>query len=102
MCKRSITMENPYKSINELKTGKITTAQKVLFDGLIKLWKTKPIYKISVKELTEVSNVARSTFYVYYKNINELIEDIENYHISQMMHLNEELMNTDIKSDVYL
>ncbi len=36
------------------------------------------------------------------KNINELIEDIENYHISQMMHLNEELMNTDIKSDVYL
>lgn len=102
MCKRGITMENPYKSINELKTGKITTAQKVLFDGLIKLWKTKPIYKISVKELTEVSNVARSTFYVYYKNINELIEDIENYHISQMMHLNEELMNTDIKSDVYL
>ena len=95
-------MENPYKSINELKTGKITTAQKVLFDGLIKLWKTKPIYKISVKELTEVSNVARSTFYVYYKNIDELIEDIENYHLSKMMHLNEELMNTEIKSDVYL
>ena len=62
-------MENPYKSINELKTGKITTAQKVLFDGLIKLWTKKPIYKISVKELTEISNVARSTFYVYYKNI---------------------------------
>lgn len=95
-------MKNLYSSINELKIGKITTAQKALFDGLIQLWKREPIYKISVKELTQVSNIARSTFYVYYQNIDELIEDVENYHIFQLIHLNEHLRDPEIKSEEYL
>lgn len=95
-------MRNPYSSINELKVGKITDAQYALFDGLIQLWRRKPIYKISVKELIQVSNVARSTFYVYYQNIDELIEDVENYYIIQLTHLNEHLMDQKINSEEYL
>lgn len=95
-------MRNPYSSINELKAGKITAAQEALFDGIIQLWKRKPIYKISVKELIQVSNIARSTFYVYYQNIDELVEDVENYHIFNLISLNQYLMNPEIKSEVYL
>lgn len=95
-------MENPYSGITEIKVGKITEAQIALFDGLILLWKTKPAYKISVRELIQVSHIARSTFYVYYQNIDELTEEVENYHILQLLHLNQHLMNPEIKAEGYL
>ncbi|BCN31910.1 hypothetical protein [Anaeromicropila herbilytica] len=95
-------MKNPYLEITEIKVGKITEAQTALYDGLILLWKTKPAYKISVRELIQVSHVARSTFYVYYQNIDELTEEVENYHILQLLHLNQHLMNPEIKAEGYL
>lgn len=94
-------MKNPYSAVTELKGGKITEAQNALFSGLVQLWKTKPEYKITVKELVQVSHTARSTFYVYYENLDELAEDVENYHILQIMHLNEHLMNPEIRSESY-
>lgn len=95
-------MQNPYLSITNLKPTKITDAQKALSKGLIRLCNKKPIYKISVKELIQESNVARSTFYIYYQNIDELLEDIENYHIVKLINLNECVMNPEIKSEEYV
>jgi len=40
----------------------------------------------------------RSTFYAYYQNIDELLEDIENELIYILAHQNSELMNPEAKS----
>lgn len=96
------SIKNLYASINEIKTNKITDAQNSLFRGLIKLWKKKSKYKINVKELSEISHIARSTFYVYYQNIDELIEDLENYHILKLIELNKTLMNSEVNVEEYL
>ena len=45
--------------------------------------------------------MARSTFYVYYQNIDELAEDVENYHIFNLTYLNNYLLNPEIKVDRY-
>ena len=95
-------MQNPYLSITNLKFNKMTDAQKSLSKGLIRLCNKKPVYKISVKELIQESNVARSTFYIYYQNIDELLEDIENYHIFKLINLNKYVMNPEIKSEEYV
>ncbi len=48
-----------------------------LQDALITLLQQKTKSHISVRELCETANVNRSTFYVYYKDIDELLDDIE-------------------------
>ncbi|MCD7958439.1 MAG: TetR/AcrR family transcriptional regulator [Ruminococcus sp.] len=48
-----------------------------LQDALITLLQQKPKSHISVRELCELADVNCSTFYVYYKDINELLDDIE-------------------------
>lgn len=45
--------------------------------ALIQLLQEKNINRISVRELCERAGVNRSTFYVYYKCIDELMEEIE-------------------------
>lgn len=85
-------MKNPYVKITEIKKTKVTDAQKSLWDGLVSLWKRYSIYQVSIKQLCQESHVARSTFYVYYQNIEDIVEEIENYHIYNILELNKEIM----------
>ena len=48
-----------------------------LQQALVQLTKQKSKHHISVRELCETAGVNRSTFYVYYKDIDELMEEIE-------------------------
>lgn len=45
---------------------------------LIKLMAEKPIQSITVRELTEIADVNRGTFYFHYTDIYDLISEIEN------------------------
>jgi hypothetical protein len=45
----------------------------------------KKTNKITVTELTELADVNRSTFYLYYKDIYDMIEKIENEMLSEFM-----------------
>lgn len=49
-----------------------------LCDAFITLYKEKTIEKISVKEITDMAGYNRATFYLYYKDIYDLLESIEN------------------------
>jgi AcrR family transcriptional regulator len=49
----------------------------VLADGLIELMKTKPFKQITVKELCDLANVHRSTFYIHYEDIYALLRAVE-------------------------
>ncbi|WP_455715061.1 TetR/AcrR family transcriptional regulator [Anaerosporobacter sp.] len=71
--------------------NKITDAQRALWDGLGALWHQKSIYQIGIKELCQASHVARSTFYVYYQNIDELAEEMETFHMRKLIEMNQEV-----------
>lgn len=42
------------------------------------LYRSKPIEKITIREITEISGYNRSTFYQYFKDVYDLLDYIEN------------------------
>ena len=52
--------------------------KKLLKDSLIDMLEKESIHKISIRELCEQAGINRSTFYKYYGNQYELLEDMEN------------------------
>ncbi len=48
-----------------------------LRDGLTILMKEKPLKSITVRELADLVDINRGTFYLYYKDIYDMIEQIE-------------------------
>lgn len=56
---------------------RIRKTKKVLFQALTELMSEKKINKITVKGLTDLADVNRSTFYLYYKDIFDMVEKIE-------------------------
>jgi len=69
---------NPYEKNLVTSIKPITTAQEALHRALISLYAREPFYRISVKELSVKAAVARTTFYAYYQNTDELLVEIEN------------------------
>ena len=66
-----------------------------------KLLNTKKINQISIKELTQTSNVARSTFYAYYDNIDNLLEEIENTFIEKLNTLDQSIRDPATNNFTY-
>jgi AcrR family transcriptional regulator len=49
-----------------------------LRQGLTELLKKKPVKNIKVREIADLVDINRGTFYLYYKDIYDLVEQIEN------------------------
>lgn len=76
-------MKNPY--VQELLLPpKMTSVKKSLWNTMIALAYTKQYHEITVKELCQKAYVARSTFYLNYKNSSDLLMEIEDYFIHQL------------------
>ncbi len=56
-----------------------------IFNAYIELREKKPIEKITVKELTDKAQISKQTFYLHYKDIYDLTEQIEQELISDIM-----------------
>lgn len=67
----------------------ILRTQRILKDGLTELMRKKPIQKISVKELTDFVNLNRGTFYLHYKDIYDLMEQLENDLLNEFIEINQ-------------
>lgn len=80
---------------------KLTSAQQALHQGLITLLNPKKINQVSIKELTQTSNVARSTFYAYYDNIDNLLEKIENTFIEKLNTLDQSIRDLATNNFTY-
>lgn len=63
------------KSGNENRSVRNTKAR--LNKALMQLMSTKPITSISVKELTELADVNRGTFYFHYSDVYAMLSSIE-------------------------
>ncbi len=56
-----------------------------IFNAYIELREKKPIEKITVKELTDKAQISKQTFYLHYKDIYDLTEQIERELIADIM-----------------
>ncbi|MDR0863202.1 MAG: TetR family transcriptional regulator C-terminal domain-containing protein [Oscillospiraceae bacterium] len=56
---------------------RVRYTKQALRESMIKLIKVKPIEKISVKELCELADINRSTFYVHYDSPTDLLDQIK-------------------------
>lgn len=72
---------------------RVRKTKKLLLDGLTRLMSEKKINKITVKELTDLVDVNRATFYLYYNDIFDMVEKIETDMIVYLMDAFEEFSN---------
>lgn len=71
-----------------LSENNLTQAQSSMMKALESLLCEKPLSAIDVKQLCAQAHVARSTFYAYYRNIDELMEQLEDVHVLKITSLN--------------
>jgi len=57
---------------------KIRYTKAAIRDSLVELMKTRSILNISVKDICELADISRSTFYDHYKDQYDLLRQIEN------------------------
>lgn len=60
--------------------------KKAIRDTFVELLETKDINRISVSELSDTANLGRGTFYLHYKDIYDLYEQIENEAFEHLGH----------------
>ena len=63
--------------------------RKLYEDALISMLKTRDINKITVTDISEMVDMNRSTFYIHYDDIYDLLESIENNLINELENLTE-------------
>ena len=61
------------KSGNENRS--VRNTKRKLKEALMTLMQTKPVNAISVKELTELADVNRGTFYLHYSDIYDMLHN---------------------------
>ncbi len=62
----------------------VRNTRRRLREGLLRLLEQKPIHEISVKELTELADVNRGTFYFHYQDIYDLLGKMEDEFFEQL------------------
>lgn len=79
----------------------VKRTKKAFETSLVELSKELPINKITVKLLCERAQLSRNAFYFHYKDINDLISDIENSVIFEVEELLENLEQINFPKNVY-
>ena len=64
---------------------RVQYTKKVLKDALLRLLQSKPIAKVSIKELCEEAGLNRGTFYLHYNEPNDVLMEIEGDFIREKM-----------------
>lgn len=57
---------------------RVQRTRKNIINAFLKLRSKKPLEKISVKELAELAEINKATFYLHYKDVYDLSETLEN------------------------
>ena len=81
---------------------RVRKTEEQLVKGLTKLMKTKSIKNITVRELADEVDINRSTFYLHYKDIFDMVEKIENELAANLISTLDELNNNHITQNILL
>lgn len=72
-----------------------------LQNALIELLREKPLQGITVRELTERADVNRGTFYAHYKDIYDMVEQMENQLLGEFETLLDNYPPDSLAKDLY-
>lgn len=75
----------------------VRNTKRRLKEGLVQLLAEKSITQISVRELTELVDINRGTFYFHYKDIFDMLHQIEDDFFEQFSHVINREMETGNK-----
>ena len=64
---------------------RIKRTRSSIIDAFIQLRSSKPLEKITVKELADLAFINKATFYAHYKDIYDLAEQLENEAVDKMI-----------------
>ena len=79
------------------KNRSVQRTQALLKDGLTELMQTKPVQNITVRELTDHINLNRGTFYLHYRDIQNLLEHLENDILDEFIEITNAHQPQDMK-----
>lgn len=79
------------------KNRSVQRTQALLKSGLTELMMTKPVQNITVRELTDYVNLNRGTFYLHYKDIQNLLENMENDMLDEFVEITNSHQPQDMK-----
>ena len=86
---------------NRKESRSVLRTQNLLKNGLTDLMKQKTLQKITVKELTDYVNLNRGTFYLHYKDIFDLMDQIENAMLQDFVTINQTHKVLDMNGHPY-
>ncbi|MBR0463912.1 MAG: TetR family transcriptional regulator C-terminal domain-containing protein [Clostridia bacterium] len=70
-------MTQSIETVQKREDRRVRRTKKLLTQALTQLLQEKQINEITVKELTDLADMNRGTFYLYYKDIFDMLEKIE-------------------------
>ena len=73
---------------------RVIRTKKAIKSALFKILETKDLSAVTITELTQKANINRRTFYTHYRNITDILNDIEEDLIAALTKL---LQNFDVK-----
>lgn len=80
---------------------RVRRTRELLTNALITLLEEKNLHEISVKELCDMADINRGTFYLHYKDINDMVEQMENTILTQYEELLAKYAPADLAEDPY-
>lgn len=79
--------------MSEKKTDRrVRRTQKMLRAALVELMKEKRVQEITVREISELADFNRGTFYLHYKDVFDMVDRIEEELIEELERLLEQFM----------
>lgn len=66
-----------FELVNRGEDRRVRKTKKALRQSLFKLLEEKPISQITVTELASAADVNRSTFYIYYSDVNDMMDKMQ-------------------------
>ena len=79
----------------------VKKTKRAFADSLVELSKDRQLNKITVKEICEKAELSRNAFYFHYKDINNLIGDIEDNIISEIQNMLKDIENIGFPRSIY-
>ena len=65
--------------------ARVRYTKMVIVQNFIKLLRQKPINKITVKEICDLAEINRATFYKHYLDVYDLLEKIESQFLAELL-----------------
>lgn len=62
---------------------RVLRTKRSIHSAFLELMKQKELHKITIKELSELADINRKTFYAYYDSVSAVLSDIENQIIGE-------------------